>query len=495
MIAAAEFPRPEGHPLLDRLAQLGVPLMDLTADSRTVKLASIFVAYPGTSQDGRMYIADAISRGAAAVLWEREGFTWNERLGGPEPRRGGPAREDLRHRGRDLRQSVADAVDGGRDGHQRQDLGFAMDRRLARCAGAALGRDRNAGQRPGGRAGRGEEHHARSHRAAAPARRLPAPRRAQRRDGSLEPWHGPGARRGHQVRRRGVHEPHARPPRLPRHHGVLRRGQVQALLGARPHASRREHRRQLGCGARVAVGARRDHLWHDRQAATFARAAWGFRKRACVSMPIPNGATAKCMPRVLGAFNVVEPPRGDGGAARRGRELRRRRRRGELVEARARPPRAPGRRRGAARGRRLRAHARCAREGARGPAPDAGGGPSPLLRIRLRRGSRPGQASAHGACGGEARRPCDRHERQPAQRRPEQPSSPRCSRESRCPRRRSRIARSRSSRPCTRRSPATWCCVAGKGHETYQEIAGVRHAFDDREVARAALHDWERSAG
>ena len=24
--------------------------------------------------------------------------------------------------------------------------------------------------------------------------------------------------------------------------------------------------------------------------------------------------------------------------------------------------------------------------------------------------------------------------------------------------------------------------VAGKGHETYQEIAGVRHHFDDREI-------------
>ena len=79
MIAAAEFPRPEGMPLLDRLAQLGVPLSDLTADSRTVKLGSIFVAYRGTAQDGRLYIADAISRGAAAVLWEREGFSWNER--------------------------------------------------------------------------------------------------------------------------------------------------------------------------------------------------------------------------------------------------------------------------------------------------------------------------------------------------------------------------------------------------------------------------------
>src|SRR6185369_14675131 len=78
MIAAAEFVRPAGMALLDRLAQLGVPLADLTADSRTVKLGSIFVAYPGTAQDGRAYIAEAITRGAAAVIWERTGFRWNE---------------------------------------------------------------------------------------------------------------------------------------------------------------------------------------------------------------------------------------------------------------------------------------------------------------------------------------------------------------------------------------------------------------------------------
>ena len=29
--------------------------------------------------------------------------------------------------------------------------------------------------------------------------------------------------------------------------------------------------------------------------------------------------------------------------------------------------------------------------------------------------------------------------------------------------------------------------VAGKGHEPYQDIHGVRHPFDDTEVARAAL--------
>jgi UDP-N-acetylmuramoyl-L-alanyl-D-glutamate--2,6-diaminopimelate ligase len=33
--------------------------------------------------------------------------------------------------------------------------------------------------------------------------------------------------------------------------------------------------------------------------------------------------------------------------------------------------------------------------------------------------------------------------------------------------------------------------LAGKGHETYQEIAGTRHPFSDREVAAAALAGWE----
>jgi UDP-N-acetylmuramoyl-L-alanyl-D-glutamate--2,6-diaminopimelate ligase len=32
--------------------------------------------------------------------------------------------------------------------------------------------------------------------------------------------------------------------------------------------------------------------------------------------------------------------------------------------------------------------------------------------------------------------------------------------------------------------------LAGKGHETYQEICGVRHPFSDREVASAALAEW-----
>jgi UDP-N-acetylmuramoyl-L-alanyl-D-glutamate--2,6-diaminopimelate ligase len=35
--------------------------------------------------------------------------------------------------------------------------------------------------------------------------------------------------------------------------------------------------------------------------------------------------------------------------------------------------------------------------------------------------------------------------------------------------------------------------IAGKGHETYQEIAGQRHPFSDREVAKAALAEWENA--
>jgi UDP-N-acetylmuramoyl-L-alanyl-D-glutamate--2,6-diaminopimelate ligase len=40
-------------------------------------------------------------------------------------------------------------------------------------------------------------------------------------------------------------------------------------------------------------------------------------------------------------------------------------------------------------------------------------------------------------------------------------------------------------------TPGDVVLLAGKGHETSQEIAGVRHPFDDREVARAALADWQ----
>jgi UDP-N-acetylmuramoyl-L-alanyl-D-glutamate--2,6-diaminopimelate ligase len=42
--------------------------------------------------------------------------------------------------------------------------------------------------------------------------------------------------------------------------------------------------------------------------------------------------------------------------------------------------------------------------------------------------------------------------------------------------------------------PGDVVLLAGKGHETYQEIRGTRIPFSDREVARAALAEWKRSS-
>ncbi len=79
MIATPGFTRSASAQLIDRLSQIGVPLADLTADSRAVKMGSAFVAFPGTVLDGRDFIGEAVARGAAAVLWEREGFEWDDR--------------------------------------------------------------------------------------------------------------------------------------------------------------------------------------------------------------------------------------------------------------------------------------------------------------------------------------------------------------------------------------------------------------------------------
>ncbi|MHB1591082.1 MAG: UDP-N-acetylmuramoyl-L-alanyl-D-glutamate--2,6-diaminopimelate ligase [Sulfuricella sp.] len=59
------------------LAQLGAEVKHLVVDSRQVRPGDTFVAGPGERLDGRKFIAQAIAAGASAVLWEREGFEWN----------------------------------------------------------------------------------------------------------------------------------------------------------------------------------------------------------------------------------------------------------------------------------------------------------------------------------------------------------------------------------------------------------------------------------
>lgn len=59
-----------------------VPQAPLASDSRRVGPGNAFIAYPGDASDGRLYIADAIERGAAAVLYEQDAsFRWDDTLG------------------------------------------------------------------------------------------------------------------------------------------------------------------------------------------------------------------------------------------------------------------------------------------------------------------------------------------------------------------------------------------------------------------------------
>ena len=64
--------------ILERLDGLGVVASGVADDSRQVRVGDVFLAYPGDLADGRRYIADAIGRGAVAVIWQPGGeFVWN----------------------------------------------------------------------------------------------------------------------------------------------------------------------------------------------------------------------------------------------------------------------------------------------------------------------------------------------------------------------------------------------------------------------------------
>ncbi len=47
------------------------------ADSRKVKAGDVFFAFQGEYVDGRQFIADAITNGAVGVLWEQDNFVWD----------------------------------------------------------------------------------------------------------------------------------------------------------------------------------------------------------------------------------------------------------------------------------------------------------------------------------------------------------------------------------------------------------------------------------
>ena len=72
-MAAVATTQPE---LFAGLAAQGAMIERLSSDSRRCAPGVAFFAYPGEKADGRAHIGEAASRGAAAVLWEEEGFEW-----------------------------------------------------------------------------------------------------------------------------------------------------------------------------------------------------------------------------------------------------------------------------------------------------------------------------------------------------------------------------------------------------------------------------------
>ena len=132
--------------------------------------------------------------------------------------------------------------------------------------------------------------------------------------------------------------------------------------------------------------------------------------------------------------------------------------------------------------RRLRPHARLARQRA-----GSGTRPRPRQadrRVRGGRRPRPGEAAADGPRGGSAGGWCDRDDRQPTFRRP---GGDRDSGRGRQIGDRARPSCGDRDRAGRRPARGRWPVIAGKGADSEMEIAGGTIAFDDRAVAREVL--------
>ena len=62
--------------LVSNLRAAGILSGEMFSDSRMCTPGAVFLAFPGQSDDGRLHLADAVSRGAVAVVWEEEEFLW-----------------------------------------------------------------------------------------------------------------------------------------------------------------------------------------------------------------------------------------------------------------------------------------------------------------------------------------------------------------------------------------------------------------------------------
>jgi UDP-N-acetylmuramoyl-L-alanyl-D-glutamate--2,6-diaminopimelate ligase len=83
-LQSATVARQTAAHILSSLRERGVEPRGLTADSRAVQPGEIFLAYPGARSDGRSFLREAERRGAAALLWEDDGYVpdWSPKVPG-----------------------------------------------------------------------------------------------------------------------------------------------------------------------------------------------------------------------------------------------------------------------------------------------------------------------------------------------------------------------------------------------------------------------------
>ena len=73
-----------GAARVDAIVAALPPLSGITSDSRRAAPGLAFAAYPGLRRDGRAFIDDALTHGAAAVVWEARDFEWDPRWQVPQ---------------------------------------------------------------------------------------------------------------------------------------------------------------------------------------------------------------------------------------------------------------------------------------------------------------------------------------------------------------------------------------------------------------------------
>ena len=198
-------------------------LTGVSLASGDVVAGDVFVAVTGFKVHGATYAAQAVDAGAVAVLTDEAGAALLEDSGlarrVPVLVADGPARDRRTGRRVGARRARRAPGRGRRHGHQRQDHHHLLPRRRAarRAPDDRRARHRRAADRRGRR--REPADHGRGARAAGdPRAGGRAGRDGARHGGLLARARARPGRRA-DVRRRRLHQPAARPPRLPRRHG------------------------------------------------------------------------------------------------------------------------------------------------------------------------------------------------------------------------------------------------------------------------------------